>query len=920
MTLTARIAVLTFAALLFMRTGDVRAQDQGYTVAVRGINLDEAIQRFVEATGTAVSYDPALVRGRSASCAAEDAPAESVLRCILADSGLDFVRLSSGTYVLTERVQVAPERGYLAGRVTDRDTGTPLSDSHVQLASLMAVTDQSGRFTFPALVPGRYVLTISHVGYRPWRDTMFVAAREQIRAQVEMESEPVFITPVIVDGLQQRRPSAALGRPTASADRIGAMDPAPQNRIRALAGVRLNDVTADVHVQGSDAGASQLRLDGVPVFLPRSMAGLVGPFGSFALERITVHKAGFGAPHGSQTAGVVLAEHALSSTNDVDVQADPYSLNTRIRLSSPTGDGVQVHGMAAARVGLWDIVTPPQLQSTLEDWSRPDPFLIMAPLESETFIDPANLLGAPVNPRIRFSDIHAAARIRFSPLRSVHASIYQGRHRLGGGVLNRAERFADSLIDFTVEDEYAWRNRTGQIRYDAVLGSRTLAGIQLRASSYRLDHDYQVLDSVAVVFQDQSARLGSISTTPVRDGNGVLTLAAEATLDYAIGPHHLTAGLESGFIDSRFDLQSVYFVNEQTNTPIADAGSGAFDKSRVSSNAESWYAAAYAEDRLRLSTHLHLEGGVRLTYLDARRTVYAEPRTALLYDGELGALGTMSSRTSAGLYRQFLNQTDAGKLNAGALLPTVRVWLPVDATVRPPMAYHLAQEFLFSPRQNWTIRLEGYYRWDANGLALAYAPFNEAGFIRGPAFQSQFLASTRGWSYGGNLGLAWTQSAFRLEGRYAYGHAVRESDLLFEGRRHTAPWIEPHRLELSADWMPANRLAFSARWKGVWGRTWGFRQLYYDYFGNHGSTRFHGPFDLGDPDSHVLSALSQLDVSVSYSQRMGSAQLQLRAEVINVLDHENVIDWRLVPGDGTWIKEPRTLYPMMPAVAVRLSL
>ncbi len=932
---------MIFLALLLLPSVDTYAQDRDYTLALRGVALDEALERFVDATGTAVSYDPALVRGRTASCAAERIGVEAVLRCILDESGLDFYRLSSGTYVLTESTEVTPQRGFVAGRVIDRDTGSPIADSHVHLAdaNLATVSNHRGRFTFPDLLPGRYTLTVTHLGYRTWRDTLFVAPREQVQAEASLRSESIFITPVVVDGIESRLPSDALGQPVAhaSAPPVGvaagqAQDPFRQ--LRTLQGVRLNDVTADVHVQGGDAGAHQFRLDGVPVFLPRSMAGLVGPFSSFSLEKITVHKAGFGAAHGSRIGAISWAEHALADVNDLDVQADPFSLNARVRLS-PGDDGPRrISAMVATRIGLWDIRTPTRLQETLEGWSRPDPFLILAPIEESEAaegIDEPSFLRSAASPSLNYSDVHAAARIRFGPLRSLQASFYEGRQRLGGGVLSDSRYALGEMFspaEFTVIDDYAWKNRLGQVRYDAVVGSRTLASLQLRASTYRLRHDHEAIDSLDVVLQNGSPRLASLSTIPATDGNRVSSFAIEGSVDHTRGPHHVIAGAEGGLLDSRFDLRSVFFGDRHEDVGdehAVDPQEGADvptnrTQSSVHNVSDTWYLAGHAEDRLRLSPSLQTELGVRLTYMHALRTVYAEPRAALRLDRSDGILGAWSARMSAGLYRQYLNQTDASKLNAGTLLPAVRIWLPVDATVRPPMAYHLAQEMVFKPTSQWAIRAEGYAKYEAHGLALAYSPANSSSFASGAIQQMEFLVSTRGFAYGASVSLSRESRHLRAETRYAYGRASRKSPSYFGGDRHPVPWSEPHRLEVVIDWTPADGLALSARWHGVWQRPWGFRQAYYDYFGHDAGTRFHPPFDLGDPGAHVLPPLYQLDLSLAYTQSMGPAVFQLRAEIINVLDRENVLDWRLVKDGPTWRREERTLYPMIPAVAVRMGI
>jgi len=243
-------------------------------MAVRGVPLEGAIEQFVDATGLAVAYDPTLVEGKIAYCAVENETAENVLECLLEDSGLDFYRLSSGTYVLTVSAEVEPERGFLAGLVRDGETGAPLPQAHVYLvdAGFGSVTNETGRFILPPLLPGRYAVRVTHLGYQSWQDTLLVHASRQTHTEAALQPEPILITPVIIDGL---RPTAGL---VGSADdrfvtpgldgRIS--DRSSYPALSTLPGVRMHDVTADVHVQGGDAGEHELRLYNVPVYLPRA--------------------------------------------------------------------------------------------------------------------------------------------------------------------------------------------------------------------------------------------------------------------------------------------------------------------------------------------------------------------------------------------------------------------------------------------------------------------------------------------------------------------------------------------------------------------------------------------------------------------------------------------------------------------------
>lgn len=909
-----------------------QTQETRYSLALRGVPLEDAIERFVDATDIAVSYDPRLVRGKRAFCATEDQPPEVVLQCILKDSGLDYIRLSSGTYVLTAPAEATPQLGYLSGTVTDRQTSAPLANAHVHLedTGLGTTTNRSGQFVFPSLLPGRYTVQISHLGYRTWADTIHVSPKNRTHTAASLRTEPIFITPVIVDGSQQRAHTqwARQRRIQAAAAPVGraAETPAPYRGLGTLSGVRLNDITADVHLQGSRPGAHQLRLDGVPVYLPRTTLGLIGPFSAFALDRVTVEKAGFDAAHGSQTAGIVSAEHALAAQDGADLQIDPLSMDSRVLGSRTFGDQKELAAMGAARVGLWDLYEPSRLHNVLESWSAPDPFLLQSIDESlwktlPFFEEPAT------NPTAHFADLHAAARLDLSPIRTVRISGYRGERRLAGGLLARKTNLADQSEAaplLTTADDYRWVNTLGQVSYDAVLGNRTLFSAQLRGSRYTLTHTYDILDSLQVHTVGGQPTSVTRSTLSLEDGNRIQTAALEGSLDYAWNAHQLQWGAEIQRTESAFDLYGARFAGvAETDVDFvtALAGLAGGPPQRVTHTADRWQLSTFANDTWTLMDRWQATLGLRLTYLPERATAYAEPRLDLRYHRDRSAVGAWSMRTAAGLYRQFTYQTDVSVLNAGALLPSTRIWLPLDGSVRPPRTYHLTHEFLVRPTDAWHLQVETYAKFQPHRLAMQYAPVIAAPSAVRVNSQRQFLTAAQGRSLGGSVSTTWRGDHVRLRALYEYSRATQQSDALFNGRRVTAPWNEPHRVELGLDWMPTDHFTASLRGRGIWGRSWGFRRAYYDYFGQKNASRFYGDTDLGRPSDHVLPPLYRLDASLAYTHTVGATSLQARIEVINVTGRRNVGDWRLTRVDeNTWRRIPRHLYPRMPSIALRIGL
>lgn len=915
-----------------------------YSMVVRGVPLHTALEQLVSQAQIDLSYDPALVAGQRTSCVRERATAEELLRCLLQDTGLDFYRLSSGTYVLTVTTETAPRYGQLSGIVVDAETGQPLPQAHVllSLGQTGTTANDAGMFAFARLRPGRYVVTASYVGYHFGSATVVVPPGGRAQTQLQLHAEPVLVAPIVVDGIDWRLPSASLGTATRSQEELlrppgGGGSASLLAGLNAMLGVRVSDATADIHVQGGETGEHQLRLDGAPVFLPLSFASFVGPFSPFAIGRVTIHKAGFDASEGSQIAGVIDLAHdlTLDRPERVDVQLDPLSLNVRASLQRGRPGGLHATLTTAARYGLWDLYAPPALAGLLRQWNTTDPFLLTA--YDRTTDNPLFRVDSTTgDPGIGFLDLHAAGRIRFGLLQSLHTSAYWGRSQLGSNLAQGREPLARDAFDPAADgtpapyrDRFTWETGVAQARYETVLGTRTLASLRLRGSYYRVRHDYSVPDSTVTSLDaaaaDEAARsAGTHLLARPDDGNRVHEVAVGVQVDHALGDRHSVRwGTELIHNGNRF------VVLGTQRFPIRHASS-------------TWRVAGYLEDEFALAAGASVEAGSRLTYLAAHRRVYPEPRLAFRLDRPGGRLGAWSLRLSTGLYRQFVNQLDISSRSPRTLLSSTRFWLVADSTVRPPMATHLAGELLWEPAPAWTVRLEGFLKQQQHILAVDYA--TQAGADAVDMQQRAFLRASRGFVRGAGLQVERRLGAAgRAEVRYEYSRAERTNADFFEGQSQRAPWNEPHRLELGLDVMPLPYLTLLARWRGIWGRTWGFRQAYYDFYGaikdREGTDlpasllekifRQDALYHFGRPDAHRLDPFYQLDLSLAYTRPLGGLHLQLRADLLNVLDRTNAAEWYLVYNPETYYRPDvtggylergtRPLLPRHLSLALRLT-
>ena len=187
---------LALFLLLAALAAPAEAQEARYSLALRDVPLEQALERLVEMTRVSLVYG-GEVEGDHVFCRRADATAEALLRCIVESAGVDYYQLSSGTFVVIERADQAPRYGSLAGVVVDGETGEPLPGASVLLADASAGTasNAAGMFAFSVLEPGPYRVTASFVGYEPVATDVWVPA----------------------DGRTREPPSRPCWRPTSSA-------------------------------------------------------------------------------------------------------------------------------------------------------------------------------------------------------------------------------------------------------------------------------------------------------------------------------------------------------------------------------------------------------------------------------------------------------------------------------------------------------------------------------------------------------------------------------------------------------------------------------------------------------------------------------------------------------------------------------
>ncbi len=893
---------------------DARTQRVGnqsvYSVALVGVPLADALQVLIEQTAIDLLFDSDVVAGRQSYCRARDLVHEDLLRCVLDRTGLDYVRLSNGAYVVIQKPKIADRTGRLSGTIIDDETGAPLPRASVVLDAsgrgVMASDD--GRFAIVDVTTGTYQLAASHVAYDPAYSTVSVAADSSVAVTIRMSPRIVTAMPVVVDARDEERGATALGGSSTQAPEVLDEPSATIDPLRAVTlavGVHSDGLLSDMHIQGSASGEHRYMLDGTSIFVPVRNGGLVGPFSPLAIRQITIHKAGYAARYGSHPAGVVEIEHALGSRRGVHVagRADPVSFNARASGSVALRSGITAQWAVSGRRALWDWFRLRALEDRFRSWSEPNDLIVETlgsassdPNNPDDPSDPAEPSLASGSVELDFTDLHAAARFQRRNLSSIYVSAYHGRNVFGNGALEAQPRPAG-----VIGDDYRWTNRAARIRYEWVPNGRTFAHVEGRSSSYSLRHPF----AGSPLEVTSSGNQGAASP---RDFNEIDESTLSSGLTYHRSRHVVEVGLEGTLVDSDFSLR----YHPSDNGPIVTDSLIMPSRLRV---------AGFVEDVVTMAPRTKLTVGSRLTWLANHNTAYAEPRIALTHEWSGSHVAAWALRLAGGRYRQFIEQVDVASYSGTALIPTFRFWIPLGADVVPSKNHHASLDVQATTRNGWRFRVETYLKQSTDQLHLNYALDTDV------EPETDFDGSVvRGDARAAGIGVAISRAfavralQAKVDASYEFMRSERRIEQRFGGAYQPAPWEVPHAVRLGAD-LRVGPWSFVARMRYAAGRSWAFLPAYYDYLGTNPSTSTQLGFDLTSPGLHDLPIDLQLDAGITYRMTAGTTALEARITVINVLNRRNVTHWVINRDEASdqLVRQNRFGTPLLPLFSIQLT-
>lgn len=215
--------------------------------------------------------------------------------------------------VLESQAQTATLRGFVyeaangealqsVNVVVEDATGTPFG----------AATNNDGLYVVSGLIPGRYILRVSFIGFKAYSDTLQLAVREVRRVDVALEETEEELGEVVVEAEQDGQAANLTG----GLQTIQPYDiekvPSPDlsgdfaTYLTTLPGVVvIGDQGGQFYIRGGEPSQNLVLLDGMLVYQPFHVLSFFSAFPSDILNSIDLYAGGFSARFGGRISSVI---------------------------------------------------------------------------------------------------------------------------------------------------------------------------------------------------------------------------------------------------------------------------------------------------------------------------------------------------------------------------------------------------------------------------------------------------------------------------------------------------------------------------------------------------------------------------------------------------------------------------------------
>lgn len=265
----------------------------------------------------------------------------------------------------------------MSGFITDAGDGQSLTGATVVLQNLAdstssygEATDQDGLYLIDNILPGRYEVRVSFVGYESHLDTVDLAPGQQRTVNAALTSSEAILEEVVVEEEQRGNPDRVAG-----GERIG---PTEIERLPTLGvggdlfsyltmlpgTVTMADRGGQLFIRGGEPSQNMVLLDGMVLYQPFHLLGFYSAFPSEIVDHTDFYAGGFGAKYGRRLSSVIDVASRAGNKRRLNGSARLSPFTAGVHLEGPLGSQ-RVSGLVTARQSMIGRAAGPLLGNDL---------------------------------------------------------------------------------------------------------------------------------------------------------------------------------------------------------------------------------------------------------------------------------------------------------------------------------------------------------------------------------------------------------------------------------------------------------------------------------------------------------------------------------------------------------------------------
>ncbi|WP_375587357.1 TonB-dependent receptor domain-containing protein [Flagellimonas aurea] len=606
-----------------------------------------------------------------------------------------------------------------------------------------------------------------------------------------------------------------------------------------------NESSAGLYVRGGTPDQNLVLLDGFTVYHVDHFYGFFSAFNSEALKDIQLYKGGFPAAFGGRISSVMELTGKTGNSNKFSLSAGASLLSANMTMEIPLGKKANL--LLAGRRSYTDIIQSGLYQDIFDLYENDNSF-------GNNDMDTGGDFQGRQNdtePTFHFYDLNAKFSYRPSDRDVMAISIYNGKDNLDNSrdSQNTFGQDNENTVDTKIEDVLKWGNLGSSLRWSRKWNQRLYTKTLVAHSNYFSNRDR--LSDVTVQRTDTTTN----SVLGIKEDNKLKDLTIRIDTEYQINTDHL---LEFGAQYTSNQVRYDYILNDTLEVITRDTDGN--------------LASFFVQDNWKPTDRLEILAGIRASHFDITDEFYYEPRIS----GSFQVTDELKVKGAWGKYHQFVNRVVREDVTQGSR----DFWILADGETNPiSSAEHRIFGISFET-DGWLLDGE-FFEKDMRGLSEFSLRFqsalgtgsNDQYFFEGTGIARgvEFLVQKKLGTYTGWLGYTLSEVV------HSFADISDAPFYALHDQRHEFKWVNMLKMgnwDLGATWVYGSGKPYTAP------------DGEYTITLLDGSTYEY--VSVGDKNGLRLPAYHRLDVSATYTFKLGGGMGSTGLSLFNLYNRKNI--------------------------------